>query len=106
MRSACVKSLLSRFYSQDRTLDLICCNVDEPIRPLLHIADALVQVTQQRLATQLFHVVVEEHAIELARAGNLALAQAADEEVALPLRQLVARVEREPRYGNRRHPVD
>ena len=40
----------------------------------------------------------------MSRTGNLAGAQRPDKDIALPLRQLVARVERHPRHGDRRHP--
>ena len=41
----------------------------------------------------------------MAGAGNLAGAQRADEDVALPLREAVAGVERHAGDGDRRHPV-
>src|SRR3954471_4419534 len=42
----------------------------------------------------------------MAGVRHLADTHAADEHVALPLRQLVAGVERHARYGDRRHPED
>ena len=43
------------------------------------------QIAQQHLAPQLLPVLSEDHANELAGAGDLALAHAADEQVALPV---------------------
>src|SRR5688572_7523254 len=81
-------------------------HVQQSTGALLHVANALAQVDEQRLAPQLFHLRVEEDAVELAGAGDLAGAQAADECVALPQRQLVARVEREARDRDGRRPVN
>src|SRR5690606_8148338 len=41
-----------------------------------------------------------------ARARDLTVAHAADEEIALPAREAIARVERHARDGDRRHPRD
>ena len=81
-------------------------HVQQAVGALRHVAHALPQIDEQRLAAQLLHLLVEQDAVELARARDLAGAQAADEHVALPLRQLVARVEREARDRDRRRPVD
>src|SRR5690606_36199337 len=70
-------------------------DVQELVRPHAHVANALPQVDEQHLAPQLLHVLVEQDALHVAGAGNLAHAQAADEHVALPARELVARVERQ-----------
>src|SRR6185503_2162569 len=51
-------------------------------------------------------LLIEQDAIELARARDLARAQAADEHVTLPRGQLVAGVEREARDRDRRSPID
>jgi len=82
--------------AQDRTLQLIRRDVEQAIGPLLHIADALMQVDQQRFATQLFHLVVEQQRDRAGRAGDLTLAHATHEQIPFPLRQLVARVEVSP----------
>jgi hypothetical protein len=60
-------------------------DVQQPVGALSHIANALMQIAQQRLAPQLLPVVVEHDALQLAGAGNLAFTHAADEQVAFQL---------------------
>src|SRR5512139_1113631 len=73
-------SARARSDAQDGALRLVGGHVEQSIRPLLHIADALVQTGEQGFAPQLLELVVEQHAIEAARARHLAIAQAADEQ--------------------------
>src|SRR5262252_3792895 len=98
--------LLLRLDTQHRALGLVGDHVQQAVGTLLHVANALAKIGEQRLAPQLLHLLVEEDAIEMTRARDLALAQSADEHVAFPLRELVARVEREARDRDRRRPVD
>src|SRR5262245_9651784 len=73
-----------------RALLLISDHIEEPVRSLLDVANALTQSDEQRLAAQLFPLLVEENELEVTRAGNLVGAQRADDTVALPLWQLHA----------------
>src|SRR5688572_21181564 len=82
---------------QERRLVLFGQHVEQPVGPLADVADALVQIAQQRLAAQLVPVVVEHNPLQLAGTGNLALPHAAHEQVALPVRKAVAGVERHSR---------
>ena len=92
--------------SAARLLDLVGQQIQQAVRSLPHVADSLTQLGQQRLAPQLLHLLVEEDALEMARARDLAGAQRADEDIALPLRESVAGVERHAGDRDRRHPVD
>src|SRR5688572_5222917 len=92
--------------AQNRAGVLVGQEVQQLVRALPHVADALTQIHEQHLTAQLFPVVVEANALEMSRARDLAHAHAADERVALPIRELVARVDREARGCDRRHPVD
>src|SRR6187399_747601 len=105
--SAGLKSpALLRFDAEDRTFLFVRQHIQEAVRPLPHVADALPQVGQQRLAPQLLHLLVEQDPFDVAGAWDLARAQRADEDIALPLGQLVAGVEGHARHGNGRRPVD
>src|SRR6185295_8653464 len=105
-RSGGLGSSLFRLDAQHRARGFVCDHVEQAVRALLHVANPLVKIDEQRLAPQLLHLLVEQDAIEMARAGNLALAQPADEHVTFPLRELVAGVEREARDRDRGRPVD
>src|SRR5262245_15988121 len=86
--------LLRRLDPQHRSLLLIRQQVQEAVGPLPHVADALAEIDEQRLAPQLLPFLVEENALEMSSAWDLARAQRSHEHVALPLRQLVTGVER------------
>ena len=96
----------SRARSEHGAVVLVGEQIEQLVRPLAHVADSLSQIDEQHLAPQLLHVLVEQDALQVTRARDLAHAHAANEDVALPLRQLVARVEGHARYRNRRRPVD
>src|SRR5687768_17869407 len=66
----------ARLDAQHRAFILVGDHVQQSIGALLHVANALAQVDEQRLAAQLFHLRVEEDAVELAGARDLAGAQA------------------------------
>ena len=75
-------------------------HVEQLVGPLAHLADALAEVLQQRFAAQLLHLVVEDDALQVAGAGDAALLQGADEDVALPRREQVAGVDGEAGGGD------
>src|SRR5262245_18874266 len=86
-------TLRRRFDAEQRPVVFVGDDVEQAVGALPHVADALVQLGQQRLAAQLFELVVEDDPFEFAVARNLAAARAPDEEVTLPGGQLVAGVE-------------
>src|ERR1041384_174050 len=49
--------------------------IQQPIRTLAHVTDALMQLGQQRLATKFFHLLVEQDPLEVTGSRNLARAQ-------------------------------
>src|SRR6266571_389754 len=81
-------------------------DIQESVRTLAHVANAILKLAQQRLAMELFPLLVEIDAHELTGPRHLSLTQSAGEEVSLPGGKPVARVEREARCGNRRDPED
>src|SRR5690606_16595966 len=87
-----------------RAVTLVRDHVQQAVRTLAHVANAPAPILQQRLAAQLFEVLVHDDALELARGRDLAVAHAADEEIALPARKAIARVERHARDRDRRYP--
>src|SRR5262245_60300866 len=99
MRSAICIFLLSRrsglswFDAHQRGIVFFGQQIYVTVGPLAHVANALAELSQQRLATQLFPLVVELDALQLTRPRHLALPQTADEQVALPSGELVAGIE-------------
>ena len=53
---------LLRFNPQNRSLFLVSEEIQQAVWSLAHIADSLAQLTQQRFAAELFHLLVEENA--------------------------------------------
>src|SRR5262245_8370038 len=105
MKSGATTTAPSGFSSKRRGLDaqqravvLVRDHVQQPVGPLPHVTNPLVQVRQQPFATQLLELVVQHDALERPGARNLADARAADEQVALPRGNLVSRIEREARW--------
>ena len=96
--------LRRRFDPQQRAVVFVGDDVEQSIRSLTHVANALMQLGEQGLAAQLFELVVHHHSLESSSARNLATPRAADEQVALPGRNLVARVEGEPGRRDRWDP--
>src|SRR5690554_8233159 len=82
-----------RLDSKHGAFVLVRDDIEQPVGPLLDVADPLSEVEQQRLAPQLLEALIEEHAVEPSGARDLAVAEAADEKIAFPLRQCVAQVE-------------
>src|SRR5688572_5624753 len=101
-----VLRLVRRLYLQNYCIRFVGGDIQQTVTPLLDVANPAAQVAEQRLATQLFVVLVNQDSIEPAGAGNLPVAHAADEDVALPLGQTIAGIEGDARHGNRGHPVD
>src|SRR5688572_94936 len=96
MLSASFMALLfcgRRLDAQQRRVVFLRQHVQIAIGPLTHVADSLLQLSEQRLAPDLLPLLVELNAIDLPRARRLALAQAADEDVPLPAGEHVAGVE-------------
>src|SRR6516164_7037485 len=80
--------------------------VEQPIGALTNITDPLVQFGEYRLASKLFHLVVEDDTLNVPRARNFTRAHAADEGVVLPSRKSLAGVNRHPRHCDGGHPED
>src|SRR5688572_26156788 len=74
----------TRLYSKHGTVVLGGQHVQQAIRSLTHVADALFQFAEHRFAPDLLPAFIELDALHLTRRRRLALAQAADEKVALP----------------------
>ena len=90
----------SRLYPKECSLVLGGQHVQESIRSLTYIADALMQIAQHRLAANFLPAVVEDNPLPLTGSGNLPLSQAADEHVSLPRGEAIAGVESHPLHAN------
>src|SRR5690606_37351731 len=91
---------------QHRALVLVGHDVQQAVRTLCDVADALAQLDEQALAARLLEVLVQQDASEPPGARDLAVAQPADEKIPFPCDERVARVEREAGYRDRRRPID
>src|SRR5262249_42055312 len=78
--------------------------IDQPIRALPDVADALVQLAEHRLAPDFFPLVVEHQPLQLTGARNLAFAHPAYEDTPFPPRKPVAGIEQQAGRGDRGHP--
>src|SRR4051812_27354875 len=56
---------LLRFDPQDGTFLFVRDHVEQAVRTLSHVANTLTQVGEERLTTQLFHLVVEQDAFQM-----------------------------------------
>ena len=61
----------ARLDAQHRALVLVGDDVEQAVGALLHVANALPQIREQRLAAQLLHLLVEQDAVELAGSRDL-----------------------------------
>jgi hypothetical protein len=91
---------LSGLDSQQRPIVFIGEDVQQSVRSLAYVANPLVQLGEQRFATQLFEFVVQDDPLESACARHFATTRAADKQVPFPGRKSVAGVERQPGRGN------
>jgi hypothetical protein len=96
------KDLIRRLQAQQRPIIFICDEVDQAVRALPHIANALMQFRQQRFTTQFLHLVGDYHSFEAAGARHLTAARAAHEQIPLPGRESIAGVEHQSRRRDRR----
>src|SRR5262245_47067217 len=64
------------------------------------------EIAKQRLSPQFLQVLVDQDSVRTSRARDLAIAHAGDEDIPLPLRQLVAGIEGDARYSDRGRPVN
>src|SRR5690606_36892701 len=72
---AAIAHSVRRLYAQHGTVGrVIRHEVEQLVRSLANVANTLAQIHEKRFATKLFHVLVEQHALEPARARNLAVA--------------------------------
>src|SRR4051812_39305640 len=92
--------------AQERAVVLIRQDVQQTVGSLPYVADALMKLGKQRLATELFVLLVDDHALERAGVRNLTATGAADEQVALPRRETITRVEGDARRADRWQPHD
>src|SRR5688572_16847869 len=58
--------LLRRLQAQQRPIIFVRDDVNQAVRTLPHIANTLMQFTQQRFTPQLLHLVVDHHPLEAA----------------------------------------
>src|SRR5687767_9248497 len=79
--------LLHGLDPQQRTVVFIRQDVEESIRALAYVADALVQLGEQCFAAQLFQLVVEDHPLQATGSRDFAAPRAPDKEVAFPRRK-------------------
>src|SRR5687767_11730809 len=98
--------LLHWFNPEHRPVVLIGEHIEEPVRALTYVPNALMELHQQRLAAQLSKRLVEDDALEAARSWHFAAPRAADEQIAAPGWKAVTGVERQSRWRNRRQPHD
>jgi hypothetical protein len=66
----------------------------------------LSQFQKERLAPDLFPLLVEDDSLHLSCARDGAEPQTADEQIVLPLWETIACIERHSGYGDRRHPSE
>src|SRR5688572_2193578 len=92
--------------AEQRGVVLFGEHVQITIRSLPHVADALLQFAQHRLAPDLLPLLVELDPLHVSGARRLALPQAADKDIPLPAGEHVAGIERQARYGDRGNPDD
>src|SRR4029079_2458857 len=92
------------FFHRDLNRSLICEGFDPDQRSLvfsseqiqisvgtlLHIANALLEIAENRFTVKFFPLVVEIDSVDVAASWNLALTEAADEHVVFPVRKFVA----------------
>src|SRR5262245_36207220 len=78
--------------AQDRARLLVRGDIDQAIRPGLHVTHALPEVAEQGFAAQLLEFLVDQDAVQAAGARRFGVTRAGDEQVALPFRQRIALV--------------
>ena len=106
LRTTSRGELLPVFNFQNGTIFLSREQVQKPIRTLPHVPNALLQFHQHRFAPQFLPMFVEHDPLHLPRARNAALPESTDEEIALPVRKVVARVKRHAGHPNGWQPDD
>src|SRR5690606_7425769 len=89
---------------EQRAVALVRDHVQQLVGALTHIADAVPQIFEQGFAAELFHVLVEDDPLQPARARDLAVAHAADEQVAGPAREPAPGIERHAGHRDRGYP--
>src|SRR5688572_19822420 len=104
LRAAYAATLWSRLDPQQGPLFFVRQYVQQAVRTLADVADPLPQIDEQRFAPQFFHFLVEQDPLEVSCTRDLTSPKGAHENVALPLRQLVAGIEGQPGRGDGRHP--
>src|ERR1700743_50011 len=96
--------LLGRFDSQQRPYFLICQHVDVAVGPLANVPHPLMQIIQKPLAPDVFELVVQYNPFEVAKTTDFTIARAADEQIVLPGRKFIPRIEHDSRGSDGRHP--
>ena len=99
-------SLRRRLDLNHRSVVFFRQNVNQSVRSLADVSDALMEVLQDRFPAQFPQFLVEDNALHSAGAGNPPALDAADKDIALPLRELVARIEDQARRRDARVPGD
>src|SRR4051812_32831304 len=99
-RSVRLALLIHRFNAEQRPLILRRQHIQETVRPLTDVSDALLQVDQHGFAPKFLPSVIEFDPLNLAGLWDAAFTQAADEHVPFPVREAIARVERHARQAD------
>src|SRR5262249_14755730 len=89
------KLLLRGLNPQQRARLFVGQQIQQPVRTLANITDALMQIHQQRFAS-LFAFFVKHNALEMAGAADAPHSHRSDKEIVLPCGKPVARVKGQP----------
>src|SRR6267154_1563658 len=79
--------LVSRLNAEQRALVFRRQHIQEPVRSLTDVSDALLQVHQHRLTPEFFPFIIEFDPLNLARSWYATLTEAAHEDVPFPVRK-------------------
>src|SRR5579871_189720 len=84
------RMLLRRFYAQNRAIVLVGQQVKVTIGALADLANALLEFAEQGFTAQFFGPCIEDNALQVTGAGDLAHAHRTHENVTLPVGKTVA----------------
>src|SRR6188508_3283173 len=92
------RTRLRRLELQDGAIVFIREQVEKAVGTLANVSNPLPQLDQQRLAPDLLPFVIEDDSMQLTCAANASELQPPGEQVVLPVREAIARIERHARY--------
>src|SRR5262245_5987192 len=93
-----------RLDAQHRAVVFVGQQIEQTVRTLPHLTDALAEFAEERFTAHFLHLRVEDDPFEMTGAGDLAGAHRAGERVAFPAREAIAGVHRQPRRRDRWDP--